>query len=80
MTLGFAETYQPNCASGKRIFHIHVNGVPAISNFDTFAAGGCMAAYVTALTVAASTSGNIDLGLVKVQENPFISLLHMVPK
>jgi Malectin domain len=80
MTLGFAETYQPNCAAGKRVFHIHVNGVLVISNFDTFAAGGCMAAYITTLTVAASSNGTIDVGLVKIQENPFVSLLHIVPK
>ena len=77
--MGFAETYGPNCAAGKRVFHILANGANWLSNVDVFVgAGACHRAYTPTKPMTADASGNIAITLVPVKENPFVSFINIV--
>jgi Malectin domain len=75
VTLGFAETYQPNCGAGKRVFSIVANGATVSSNLDIFAVVGCKSPYVIATTVKANALGKIDLTFSPNRQNPFVSFI-----
>jgi Malectin domain len=75
ITLGFAETYQPNCGTGKRVFSVVANGATLWSNLDIFAIAGCKAPYVATKTATANALGSIELTFVSNRENPFVSFI-----
>jgi Malectin domain len=78
ITLGFAETYQPNCATGKRVFSVAANGATLWSNLDIFAVAGCQAPYVTTQTATVNALGQIELAFVSSRQHPFVSFIDIV--
>jgi Malectin domain len=78
VTLGFAETYQPNCGTGKRVFNVVANDVQVVSNLDVFSVAGCKRGFTSTHTVTANEFGEIEIKFVPVRENPFISFIHIV--
>jgi Malectin domain len=78
VTLGFAEMYLPNCATGKRVFNILANDEEVASNFDVFSKAGCRQGYISIHVVTADALGEIDIKFVPVRENPFVSFIHIV--
>lgn len=81
VTLGFAETYAPNCVARKRIFAVSVNNkeVPELKNFDAFKqAGSCnRAVFVKVDTEVTELSGPMSLLFKAVTENAFISSIQV---
>jgi Malectin domain len=75
VTMGFAETWQPNCGTGKRVFSVFANGAAVLSSLDVFALVGCKMAYTTTKTVVANANGKVELKFVAVKENPFVSFI-----
>jgi Malectin domain len=75
VTLGFAETYQPNCGAGKRVFSIVANGATVSSNLDIFAVVGCKTPYVIGTTVKVNAFGKIELTFAPNRQNPFVSFI-----
>jgi hypothetical protein len=51
ISFGFAEIWGPNCATGKRVFDISVNGATVKPNLDVYAAAGCRTAHVETVTL-----------------------------
>jgi hypothetical protein len=78
--VGFAESYEPNCVVGARIFNLQV-GTETISDIDVFkAAGGCRTAYdmVFKNVQPLQSSGVLQVAVLKgKQENAIISLLEV---
>jgi Malectin domain len=75
ITLGFAETYQPNCGTGKRVFSVVANGATLRSNLDIYAIAGCKTPYTATKIATANALGNIELTFVSNRENPFVSFI-----
>ncbi|OFZ81459.1 MAG: hypothetical protein A2603_07120 [Bdellovibrionales bacterium RIFOXYD1_FULL_55_31] len=74
IVLKFAETYW--AAPGRRVFHVNINGVRAISNLDIFAKVGRNAAYDVVLPVTV-TNGAIRIDFVTVIYNAKVSALRV---
>jgi Malectin domain len=75
VTMGFAETFQPNCGTGKRVFSVFANGATVLSSLDVFALVGCKKAYTTTQTVVAGANRKMELKFVAVKQNPFVSFI-----
>lgn len=75
VTLGFAETYNPNCGDGKRVLNITVNGEEFASSLDVFAVVGCSTALKMSNTYQADASGSFVIELVATVQNPMVSIV-----
>lgn len=71
VTLHFAETYFSN--SGRRVFHINLEGSRVLGNFDIFAAAGRSNYAVTRQFTANLTDGTLNLDLLPSVNNPQIA-------
>lgn len=60
VTLGFAENYAPvHCSeTGKRVFHVYINGLVQLEGFDIFARVGCHVAEE--MTFYGQSVGSVD--------------------
>jgi len=77
LRLHFAEIYWT--AAGQRVFNVAVNGQPALTNFDIFAAaGGANKAVVETLPVTADASGKVTVTFTTVKDNAKISGLELL--
>lgn len=67
LTIGFAETYEPNCEAGKRVFDVKVNGETFAEDLDVYTAAGsaCFTGYTISKTVKADTDGLIMISFDK---------------
>jgi N-acetylneuraminic acid mutarotase len=76
VTLGFSETFGPNCELGKRIFNVAVADLE-VPDLDVYASAGCRVAYdLTFPYIESDDSGNIEVLLKKgLVENPFLSVI-----
>jgi hypothetical protein len=75
VTLGFAESYSPNCFEGARVFSASVNE-ETVHNIDVVKAAGCVSAYD--LTFKNISGGAVQVGLARgPAENPFLSLIRV---
>jgi hypothetical protein len=80
VSLGFAEVWEPNCANGKRVMSILVNGNLYVNNLDVFKEAGCGGALVKTYVVAADGQGNIQVEIRASVEKGMVSSLEiMVP-
>ncbi len=75
--LHFAEIYNGITAPGQRVFSILLEGQPAISNYDIFAAAGYLTADVLSLPVTVS-DGNLDIEFVHGTENPKVNAIEVL--
>ena len=75
--LGFAETYEPNCATGKRVFNVTVNGELVVSELDVFEKVGCNNALVLDKKIHLRGSNKIEIELAADVNNPMISLIQV---
>ena len=76
LRLHFAEIYWS--AAGQRVFNVSVNGSPALTNFDIFAAaGGKNKAVVETIPVVADSSGKVTVTFTTVKDNAKISGLEL---
>ena len=75
--LGFAETYEPNCATGKRVFNVTVNGELVASELDVFEKVGCNNALVLDKKIHLRGSNKIEIELAADVNNPMISLIQV---
>jgi hypothetical protein len=73
VSLGFAETYAPNCVNGKRVMSIRVNGNLYVSNLDVYKEAGCGGALTKSYVLAADSQGNIVIDIGAVVENAMLS-------
>ncbi|HWX54029.1 MAG TPA: malectin domain-containing carbohydrate-binding protein [Verrucomicrobiae bacterium] len=70
--LHFAETFWS--AAGSRVFNVSINGTPALTNFDVFAAAGAKnKAIVEQFTVNANSSGQYVIQFTPVKDNSLVS-------
>ncbi len=70
--LHFAELYQT--ATGKRVFHVDINGTRVLTSFDIYAAaGGNYRALVREFTTNANASGQIVIQFTTVTDNASIT-------
>jgi hypothetical protein len=78
VTLGFAESYTPNCKIGKRVFSATV-GIETRDFIDVYQEAGCQNAYnLPFVGVKADSSGSIDVVITKgTSDNPFLSVLEV---
>jgi fibronectin type 3 domain-containing protein len=72
----FAETYWT--AAGSRVFNILVNGQPAKSNFDIFAAAGGKNIATTLDLPATAQNGQITVLFQTVKDNALVSGLEVI--
>ena len=76
LRLHFAEIYWS--AAGQRVFNVSVNGSPALTNFDIFAAaGGKNKAVVETVPVTADSSGKVTVTFMTVKDNAKVSGLEL---
>ncbi len=77
LRLHFAEIYWNS--AGQRLFNVAVNGSPALTNFDVFAAaGGANKAVVETLSVTADVNGKVAVAFTTVKDNAKLSGLEIV--
>lgn len=79
LSLGFAETYTPNCMPRQRIFNVLVNGSVIASDVDVFAQAGCATAYIVSFQVQADADGNYNIHIVGTVNDAMISFLAISP-
>ena len=76
LRLHFAEVYWS--AAGQRVFSVSVNGSPALTNFDIFAAaGGKNKAVVETVPVVADANGTVTVKFTTVKDNAKVSGLEL---
>ena len=75
ITLGFAETWRPNCEVGQRVMDITVNGQEFISNLDVFAVAGCETALVEMKSFTADADGQFQIAFTAIVQNTMVSLI-----
>ena len=81
VTLGFAEYFDDNCAIGKRVFDVMVNGVVFAEDLDVYKeAGDCFTGYTITKTIQVDLNGNIELNFEASKEKAMISFIHVVPE
>jgi hypothetical protein len=74
--LGFAETYTPLCAVGKRVFDIAIQGQTVASGFDAFAsAGSCYKAVQTHYDNIKVTNGVLNVHFNSTVQYAFVSTI-----
>ena len=77
LRLHFAEIYWNS--AGKRVFNVTVNGNPALTNFDIFAAaGGANKAVVESFPVQADSTGHVTAVFTTVKDNAKLSGLEVI--
>ncbi len=76
LRLHFAEVYWN--AAGRRLFNVAVNGSPALTNFDIFAAaGGANKAVVETIPVTADANGKVTVTFSTLKDNAKLSGLEL---
>src|SRR5687767_2493038 len=65
--------------AGKRKFNVTAEGRTILSNFDIAASGGGKAAITRSFNMTV-TGGSLDLGFIKVLENPILSAIEIAPQ
>jgi len=76
VTIGFAENYDANCGTGKRIFDILVNKEAFEIGLDVYGrVGGCYIALVETHTFLADPDGSFVIDFLPVVENPMVSFI-----
>ena len=77
MRLHFAEIFWSS--PGQRVFHVVLNGVQVLTNFDIVAtAGASFRANVQEFNAISDDAGMITLKLLKVTDNPSINGLELI--
>ncbi len=71
LRLHFAEIYWTS--SGQRLFNVTINGTPALTNFDIFAAAGANTALVKTFTATADSSGTLTVQFTTVKDHAKVS-------
>lgn len=78
VTLGFAETYEPNCLPFKRIMNVLVNGKVIVSNLDVYSrAQGCFTPHLEVFTINAHHDGSLQLEFQQKEQNAMISYIYV---
>ena len=75
LSLVFAENYEPNCVTEKRLFDVVVNDEVLASNIDVYGAVGCFSGYTIAETVTADTDGSLHIQFLPVKRHPMVSAI-----
>jgi hypothetical protein len=67
-------------AAGQRLFNVTINGSPALTNFDVYAAaGGKDVAIVETFAVAADTDGKITLVFTTLRDQAEVNAIELLP-
>ena len=78
LRLHFAETYWNS--AGQRLFNVSINGAPALTNFDVFAAaGGANKALIKTFPVTADANGKVAVVFTSVKDYAKLSGLELLP-
>jgi len=76
--LFFAETYSGAMGFGQRVFHVVIEGVTVLSNYDIYADVGGYTGVMKTFDVTVGGDGNIDIDFIGVVENPLLNGLEIV--
>jgi Malectin domain len=78
ITLGFAETYSPNCVNGSRVFNVVVGSNYTISALDVHAKAGCKRGFVLhTQPIQADGKGEIPIRFQAIagKNNPMVAFI-----
>ena len=80
VSLGFAEIWEPNCQTGKRIMNIRINDNLHMNKLDVFEqARGCFTAFVLSYILPANVRGEFVVKIGASVENAMLSSIDIVP-
>lgn len=76
--LHFVETYWN--AAGQRVFNVTINGAPALTNFDIYAAAGAKnKVVIREFSVPASSTGTIAIQFASVVNSAKVDAIEIIP-
>lgn len=80
VTLGFAETFVPNCSKGLRVFDISINKKPLVHGLDIFALVGCQTAYTLTEFCMVNARGKLVISFTASVDNAMVSFINVDEK
>ena len=80
VSLGFAEVWEPNCFTGKRVMAVRINGNLYENKLDVFdRTKECGAALVESYILPANVRGEFVVNLAASVENAMLSSIDIIP-